>query len=191
MKYIALEVLIICILTIISITYRKSKYKKYSTKSKYDSRGFDHNHIHRNGTKYDDFGFDFYGYNSDGYNSDGYNACGKNNKGQYNRLFDAKSCDEEGFYDPKQHPIALSTHARERMKERLRIFDFQKMDKYAIDAYRFGRSKRQIKKSSAYLVDEIEQRDKNNIVLIYRNYIYIFSCENVLITVYKNDKIPL
>lgn len=62
------------------------------------------------------------------------------------------------------------------------------MDLQTVDAYRFGKSKRQIKKTSAYLVDEIEQRHNHAMVLIYQNFIYAFSCENVLITVYRNDK---
>lgn len=32
---------------------------------------------------------------------------------------------------------------------------------------------------------------KNSVVLIYRGYIYIFSDDNKLITVYKNDRLPL
>lgn len=184
MEYLIFAILLIFIIVI--AIFSKSKKKKH-----FDSRGFDHNHIHKNGTKYDDFGFDYYGYNSSGYNRQGYNVCGKNNKGQYDRFFDTKSCDEEGFYDPNQYPILLSIHARERIQERLGISEFQKMDLQTVDAYRFGKSKRQIKKTSAYLVDEIEQRHNHAIVLIYQNFIYVFSCENVLITVYRNDKIPL
>ena len=181
-----LAILIVAIIYIVVIT-KKSKKKK----QKYNHRGFDHNRIHKNGTKYDDFGFDFYGYDVEGYNKYGYNAVGRNRKGQYDRFFDTKAYDAEGFYNPGNYPIALTMHARERFSERLGINDFQQMHKYTMDAYRFGKSKRQIKKSSAYLVDEIEQKYDNSIVLIYKNYIYIFSCENVLKTVYKNDRIPL
>ena len=186
--------LIALVLILIFLLFRKAKPNKKTKpkpKERYDCRGFDHDHIHRNGTKYDDFGFDFYGYNAGGYNSAGYNRSGKNNKGQYDRFYDTKSCEEEGFLNKVYYPIALSNHARERFEERLRITDWQKMDELTLAAYRFGKSKRQIKKTSAYLVEEIEQKHQYGIVLIFKNYIYVFSSENVLITVYKKDKIPL
>lgn len=160
-------------------------------KSRYDSRGFDHNHIHRNGTKFDDHGYDYWGYDKSGYNRQGYNKKGRNRKGQYDRFFDTTACDEEGFLDPYEYPIGLPNHARERLAERLGINDPDKMELQAIAAYRYGRSKRQIKKTSAYLIEEIEQRHSNGVVLIYKNYIYLFSYDNELITVFKNDKIPL
>lgn len=181
-------VLIVFVFAIIAIAIRKPP----KTKSKrYDARGFDHNRIHKNGTKYDDFGFDYSGYNADGYDRHGYNPSGKNVKGQYNRFFDSNACSEDGFLSPDIYPIALTDHARMRIRERLGISDYQKMDAAVMDAYRFGKSKRQMKTTSAFLIDEIEQKHEKGIVLIYRNFIYIFSCENVLITVYRNDKIPL
>lgn len=115
----------------------------------------------------------------------------KNAKGQYDRFYDTKSHDEEGFYDPRNYPIALTDHAQKRLQERLGIESLVEMRKCAVDAYRFGKSKRQIKKTSAALADEIEQKYENSIVLIYRNHIYVFTCENVLKTVFKNDRIPL
>ena len=165
--------------------------KKPKGKQRFDVRGFDHNHIHKNGTRFDDYGYDYYGYDKDGYNRQGYNKIGKNAKGQYDRFFDTTSREEEGFYNPQMYPVALSTHARERLNERLGISSLQQMNKQALDAYRFGKSKRHIKKTSAYLIDEIEQRHQDGIVLIYKNYIYVFSSKNLLVTVYKNDKIPL
>lgn len=186
MEYVHLILSLIAIIVFLIFLFGKQKPQKH-----YDSRGFDHNHIHRNGTKFDDDGYDYFGYNAEGYNRQGYNALGKNAKGQYDRFFDTKSYAEEGFYSLRQYPIALTTHARERMQERLGINNVQKMEEQAISAYRFGKSKRQIKKTSAGLIDEMEQRYENSIVLIYRNFIYVFSCENVLITVYKNDKISL
>ena len=187
MGYIILVAVIVCILAIIGFTKRKPKKHP----RRYNQRGFDHNRIHKNGTKFDDFGFDFDGYDASGYNQYGYNAFGKNAKGQYNRLHDTKSRSEEGFLNPRIFPVALTDHARMRLRERLNISDYSKMNAAAKNAYCFGKSKRQIKKSSAYLVDEIERRHENGIILIYRNYIYVFSDENVLITVYKNDSIPL
>lgn len=186
MEYI---VLVICLFAIILFLLFLPKKRK--SKSHYDKRGFSHNRIHKNGTKFDDYGYDYFGYDRNGYNQQGYNKFGKNQKGQYDRFFDTTSCEAEGFYNPRIYSIALSAHARERFAERLGISNLYKMETQTIDAYRFGKSKRQIKKTSAFLVEEIEQRHQNGIVLIFRNYIYVFSCENVLITVYKNDKIPL
>lgn len=177
----------ILILIIVNIIAGLKPKKK---KQRYNSRGFDHNRIHKNGTKYDDFGFDYDGYNADGYNQAGYNRFGKNAKGQYNRIYDTKSCDEDGF-DNLLNPVVLTDHVQERFIERLGIRDLRKMELFATEAYKFGKSKRQIKKTSAYLVEEIEQKYDNSIALIYKNYIYIFTRENVLKTVFKNDRIPL
>lgn len=181
-------IMLISVIIILSFLLRRDNAKP--PKSRYDARGFDHNHLHRNGTKFDDYGYDYLGYNKDGYNAQGYNAYGKNIKGKYNRFYDTKSSVEEGFLSPYVRPVALSDHARQRMAERLGITEPQKMQTQAVEAYKYGKSKRQIKKTSAYLIEEIENR-YNSIVLVYRNYIYVFSCDNVLITVYKNDKIVL
>ncbi len=186
MEYLFFVALFIAILLAVFAT-KKTKRKK----RRYNSRGFDHNRIHKNGTKYDDLGFDYYGYDIDGYNQQGYNRKGKNRKGQYDRFFDTTSCATEGFYDPYDYKIAVTTHARERFRERLAINDFREMDMLTMQAYRFGKSRRQIKKTSAYLVEEIEKKYDNSVVLIYKNVIYIFSCDNILKTLYKNDRIPL
>lgn len=158
---------------------------------RYDRRGFDHNRIHKNGTRFDDFGFDYFGYDREGYNQQGYNSLGRNRKHQYNRLYDTKSCEEDGLLNIASNPIIVTTHAQDRMRERLGISDESKMHQLAFDAYRYGKSKRQIKKSSAWLIDELEQKHDNGVYLIYKGYIYIFNCENKLITLYKNDRITL
>ena len=98
-------------LVVFVITKQKPKGKR-KPKERYNSRGFDHNRIHKNGTKFDDYGYDYFGYDKNGYNQQGYNRFGKNVKGQYDRLFDTTSSQNEGFYDPRVYPIALSTHAR-------------------------------------------------------------------------------
>lgn len=169
----------------------RSKRKKRRSRRKFDKKGFDHNHIHKNGTKYDDYGFDYYGYNAAGYNLEGYSRDGKNCEGKYDRFYDTRSQEEDGFYDPLSYPVALTTHARERFAERLGIYDDRKMYDMTFAAYAHGKSKRQIKKTSAYLVEEIEREHENSILLIYKSYIYVFSRDNVLITVYKNDRIPM
>ena len=143
---IAISLVVPIILLIIVISLSKKFRKK---KPGYDKRGFDHNQVHRNGTKYDDVGFDYYGYDVDGYNQHGYNRAGKNRKGQYDRFFDTKAYAEDGFCNPNRYPIALTTHAKERFRERLGINDSQKMIMLTKEAYRFGKSKRQIKKTSA------------------------------------------
>ena len=73
----------------------------------------------------------------------------------------------DGVLDFRYITYFYYSYARERIQERLGISEFQKMDLQTVDAYRFGKSKRQIKKTSAYLVDEIEQRHNHAIVLIY------------------------
>ena len=170
----------------------RSILRKICGIKRYDRRGFDHNGIHKNGTKYDDLGFNCYGYDKEGYNYYGYNELGKNRNGQYDRLHDLTSGDEEGFYDLAQYPISLSKHViLERLPERLGINNVDEMYQLVEKAYRYGRSKRQIKQSSSYLIEEIEQRGNGRVVLIYNGFVYIFSYDNALITVYKNERIPL
>lgn len=191
MPYILISLsLVLIALVIVCLVAKPKRRKKSRTKSHYDARGFDRNRLHKNGTKFDDFGFDYFGYDENGFNKYGYNKFGKNEKGQYDRYYDKTSV-EEGFLSYRSYPIGLTTHAEERLRERLGYNDTTKMLMQAIKAYRYGKSKRQIKRSSAYMIEEIEQRHENGIVLIYKGYIYVFSSENALITVYKNDKIPL
>ena len=171
----------------------------------HDEQGFNRNGIHRNGTKYDDFGYDvngydrsgydcygfnINGYNREGYNKSGYNQEGRNSKGQYNRIFDT-NYGKDGFYNPELYPIIVTTHAEQRMIERLPSRLVHDVDKLAYAAFCYGKSKRQIKKSSTMLIEEIENRHDGRVVLVYNGYIYIFSKDCKLITVYKNTKIPL
>ena len=140
---------------------------------------------------YDKDGYDRLGYDRSGYDRWGYDCNGRNAKGQYNRLRDTQGREADGFYNPRRYPVALTTHARERMEERLGLTSRYAMDEMAKEAYQYGKSAPQIKKSSAALVRDIEQRHDGKIVLIHKGYIYIFSQENVLVTLYRNDKIPL
>ena len=160
-------------------------------RKRYDRRGFDGNRIHKNGTKYDDRGYDYFGYNAQGYNEQGYTLTGRNQKGQYNRLFDTTSTQEEGFRHLYGNPVQVPKHARERFAERMNVRDPQRMEQLAKEAYCFGKSRRQIKFTSRPMVEDIEQRHGNGIVLIYHGFIYIFSPDNKLITLYKNERIPL
>lgn len=175
----------------------KTNSQPYDSKSKYDYRGFDENHIHKNGTKYDDYGYDYYGFDKNGYDRQGFNINGKNNKGKYNRKHDRKNYinrekyNDDGFYDYRKFPIGITDHARERIRERMGITESKRVNDLVNEAYCYGKSARQIKKTSAMLVREIESREDNSIVLIYRSHIYIFTQDNTLKTVYRNDKISL
>ena len=73
----------------------------------------------------------------------------------------------------------------------MNVNDFEKMNELAYNAYCFGKSARQLKRTSAAQIREREEKYENSVVLIYRNYTYVFSSENVLITVYKNESISL
>lgn len=164
--------------------------------TKYDRQGFDKKGFHKNGTKYDDDGYDYFGYDRNGYNRQGYNTRGRNARGQYDRFYDIKDFQKgcfsaDGFLDPRDYPVAVTNHARSRMQERMGIHNRDQMEALAFEAYRFGRSARQLPGTSAALVRDIEGRQENSVVLLYRNYVYIFSVDNVLITVYKNDNIRL
>ena len=173
--------------------------------SHYNHRGFNKKGIHKNGTKYDESGYDYRGFDRNGYDSHGfdvdgfnrlgyciagYNRQGKNQKGQYNRFYDL-NYSEDGFLDFRRYPIGVTNHARQRMMERMSIQNHRDMDKITQEAYCYGKSKRQVKKSSAVIMEEIEKSHGNGVLLIHKGYIYVFSENNVLITVYKNDRIPL
>lgn len=174
-----------------------------------DKRGFDRKGTHINRTKFDDFGYDIKGYDKDGYNRygfnkqgydksgfniDGYKIDGRNANGNYNRLYDKQSYmqseyNKEGFLNPRIYPIAVTNHARERIYERYPSGENVNADNLAKEVYAYGKSSFQLMKTSASTLREIESRYDNGIALIYKGYIYIFSEENVLITMYKNEKV--
>lgn len=193
-----MEIIIIALIVLLIIAFK-------CRKTKYDRRGFDKNGIHKNGTKYDEFGYDYTGYDRNGYDCQGYdndgfdrsgyckagyNREGKNCKGQYNRIYDL-NYGKDGFDSFERYPIGVTNHARQRIMERMFIKNPCDIDKLVREAYCYGKSKRQIKKSSAFLMEEIENNHENSILLIYRGYIYVFSKDNILITVYKNERIPM
>lgn len=176
-------ILTVFVLTIIGIAILKS-FGKYILKKKYDEYGYDKD------------GYDCDGYNKDGFNRAGYNVFGQTVGGKYNRLCDVENyCRSEysrdGFLNPNIYHIAVTEHARQRISERVSVGKSIGAEELAAEAYCYGRSARQIKKTSAALVEDIQNRRGNGIVLIYRGYIFVFSEENVLITVYKNERIPL
>lgn len=157
----------------------------------YNQRGCDRDGYARDG--YNREGYDRAGYNRAGYARDGYNRDGYNKYGEYNRCRDtANMLNKDGFYNIETCPISFSAHAEERLQERVGI-GFDKMYDNVIDAYSFGKSKRQV--SSKNLIERmisIEQRHREKEecgVLLYNNYFYLFSKDNCLITVYKNENV--
>ena len=133
-------------------------------------------------------------YDSEGYNRQGYNEIGRNRQGKYNRYYNVKCYkadlySEEGFLDIRRNPLYLTNHARERMYERMDIRDSYRMEELAFEAYQFGKSKLQLMKSERGIIEEKEQEYGNSVILIYRGYCYVFTENNGLKTVYKNDRV--
>ena len=135
-------------------------------------------------------------YDEEGYNRNGYNEVGRNRQGTYNRYYNVKCYktdlySEEGFMDIRKNPLYLTNHARERMYERMGIRDSYRMDELAFEAYQFGKSKLQLMKSERGIIEEKEQEYGDSVILIYRGYCYVFSENNGLKTVYKNDRVRM
>ncbi len=132
------------------------------------------------------------GYDSEGYNKQGYNNVGRNRQGKYNRYYNVKCYQnnrysEEGFLDIRKNPLYLTNHARERMYERMNVKDSNTMKSLAFEAYQFGKSKFQIMKSERTYVEEKELEYGDSVILIYHGYCYVFTTDNGLKTVYKNN----
>ena len=133
-------------------------------------------------------------YDSEGYNRQGYNEVGRNRQGKYNRYYNVKCYktdlhSEEGFLDIHENTLYLTNHARERMYERMGINDADRMWELAFEAYQFGKSKLQLMKSERGIIEEKEMEYGDSIILIYRGYCYVFTENNGLKTVYKNDRV--
>ena len=137
-----------------------------------------------------------YEYDSDGYNKQGYNEEGRNRQGKYNRYYNVKCYknnlySEEGFLDIRTNPIYLTNHARERMHERMNINNSYRMEELAFEAYQFGKSKLQIMKSERGIIEDKELEYGDSVILIYRGFCYVFTEDNGLKTVYKNDRVRI
>lgn len=133
-------------------------------------------------------------FDSEGYNLQGYNEVGRNRQGKYNRFYNVKCYktglySDEGFLDIRRNPLYLTNHARDRMRERMGVLETPKMDALAFEAYQFGKSKLQLMKSERAIVEEKEQEYGNSVILFHRGYCYVFTENNGLITVYKNDRV--
>lgn len=133
-------------------------------------------------------------YDREGYNRYGYNSRGKNRQGKYDRYYDVESYktsdySPDGFLDIRMYPLFLTDHAIERMSERMGIKNYSEMESRAIDAYRFGKSKLQLMKSQRAIIEEKERQHEDGVILLYRGYVYVFTEDNGLITVYKDDGI--
>ena len=133
-------------------------------------------------------------YDSEGYNRQGYNEVGRNIQGKYNRYYNVKCYksdlySEEGFLDIRKNPLYLTNHARERMYERMNIKDSYRMYELAFETYQFGKSKLQLMKSERGIIEDKEQEYGDSVILIYRGFCYVFTENNGLKTVYKNDRV--
>ena len=133
-------------------------------------------------------------YDSEGYNQQGYNEVGRNRQGKYNRYYNVKCYktnlhSEEGFLDIHENALYLTNHARKRMYERMGINDADRMWELAFEAYQFGKSKLQLMKSERGIIEEKEMEYGDSVILIYRGYCYVFTENNGLKTVYKNDRV--
>ena len=133
-------------------------------------------------------------YDNEGYNRQGYNEVGRNRQGKYNRYYNVKCYktglySEEGFLDIRSNPLYLTNHARDRMRERMGIYESSKMDVLAFSAYQFGKSKLQLMKSERGIIEEKELEYGGSVILIYRGFCYVFTVNNGLKTVYKNDRV--
>ena len=133
-------------------------------------------------------------YDSEGYNRYGYNEVGRNRQGKYNRYYNVKCYktdwySEEGFLDVRKNPLYLTNHARQRMAERMGLTDHREMEALAAAAYQFGKSKLQLMKSERAIIEEKEQEYGGSVILIYHGFCYVFTENNGLKTVYKNDRV--
>ena len=133
-------------------------------------------------------------YDSEGFNQQGYNEVGRNRQGKYNRYYNVKCYktglySDEGFLDIRKNPLYLTNHARERMYERMGINDADRMWDLAFEAYQFGKSKLQLMKSERGIIEEKELEYGDSVMLIYRGYCYVFTENNGLKTVYKNERV--
>lgn len=77
------------------------------------------------------------------------------------------------------------------MRERMGINDPHRMEQFAFEAYQFGKSKLQLMKSERAIIEEKEQKYDGIVILIYRGYCYVFTENNGLKTVYKNDRVRI
>ena len=135
-------------------------------------------------------------YDSEGYNRHGYNELGRNRQGKYNRYYNVKCYktnlySEEGFLDIRKNPLYVTNHACARLCERMGIRDFSRMNELAFEAYQFGKSKLQLMKSERGIIEEKEQEYGGSIILIYRGFCFVFTENNGLKTVYKNDRVRM
>ena len=150
--------------------------------------------IYRKGTKPDSGKYDVDDFDENGFDRNGYNIDGRNAKGKYNRLYNRRvyisnRYSEEGFLDPHVYPIIITNHARERIYERMPECRNISPNKLVQDAYAYGKSASQLMRTSAMELRDIENRHENGVALVYRGYIYVFSEDNKLKTVFKNNSV--
>lgn len=91
--------------------------------------------------------------------------------------------------NPQIYSIAVANHAEERIYERYPNGENLNTDKLVQEAYAYGKSSFHVTRTSSVFLKDIETRYENGTALLYNRYIFIFSEENVLITMYKNEKV--
>lgn len=84
-------------------------------------------------------------------------------------------------------PVALTDHAIMRMKERMGIRNEDRMLHLAQQAYRYGSRAEDLSRKAAILMRKKQKEYGNSTMVIHKGFIYVFSNDRVLITVYKND----
>ena len=90
--------------------------------------------------------------------------------------------------DFRNYPVRVSVHAKERMSERMGLKTELEMLQRASDAFCYGKDVHQVTRSSAVEIKRIQGKYGHGVVYVYRGFIYIFSDDNCLITVYKDEK---
>ena len=84
-------------------------------------------------------------------------------------------------------PIALTDHAIMRMKERMGIKSVNKMLRLACRAYRYGKRVEDLPQKAAILMRRKQKEYGNSTMVIYDGFVYVFSKDRALITVYENN----
>lgn len=83
--------------------------------------------------------------------------------------------------------VTLTDHAIMRMEERMDIRNEDRMLHLAQQAYQYGNRAEDLPQKAAILIRKKQKEYGNSTMVIYKGFIYVFSNDRVLITVYRND----
>lgn len=89
----------------------------------------------------------------------------------------------------KDKPVALTDHAVARMEERMGIKSESKMLRLAKDAYRYGKRAKHLPKKTAAKIRKKQRKYGGSTIAVYNGFMYVFSKDRALITVYKDESI--